>query len=205
MKLLIIGATGMIGSRLVAEAESRGHTVVAASRKGSAVGNAQPLSLEVTDVEAVVAAAQTVDLVITAVSPRSSGNAMDDALGYGGALIEAASQIGKRLMVVGGAGTLNLPDGTPVADVVPEPYRDEAKAMRAMFEMLAQSTADFTFMAPAGVIEPGERTGVFRLGQREFLTDDEGNSRISAEDYAVAFMDEVETPKHPRQVFTAAY
>lgn len=205
MKLLIIGATGMIGSRLVAEAESRGHTVVAASRKGSAVGNAQPLPLEVTDVEAVVAAAQTVDLVITAVSPRSSGNAMDDALGYGGALIEAASQIGKRLMVVGGAGTLNLPDGTPVADVVPEPYRDEAKAMRAMFEMLAQSTADFTFMAPAGVIEPGERTGVFRLGQREFLTDDEGNSRISAEDYAVAFMDEVETPKHPRQVFTAAY
>ncbi|WP_281954428.1 NAD(P)-dependent oxidoreductase [Pseudophaeobacter arcticus] len=205
MKLLIIGATGMIGSRLVAEAESRGHTVVAASRKGSAVGNAQPLPLEVTDVEAVVAAAQTVDLVITAVSPRSSGNAMDDALGYGGALIEAAPQIGKRLMVVGGAGTLNLPDGTPVADVVPEPYRDEAKAMRAMFEMLAQSTADFTFMAPAGVIEPGERTGVFRLGQREFLTDDEGNSRISAEDYAVAFMDEVETPKHPRQVFTAAY
>lgn len=205
MKLLIIGATGMIGSRLVAEAESRGHTVVAASRKGSAVGNAQPLPLEVTDVEAVVAAAQTVDLVITAVSPRSSGNAMDDALGYGGALIEAAPQIGKRLMVVGGAGTLNLPDGTPVADVVPEPYRDEAKAMRAMFEMLAQSTADFTFMAPAGVIEPGERTGVFRLGQREFLTDDEGNSRISAEDYAVAFMDEVEMPKHPRQVFTAAY
>ncbi|WP_417714163.1 NAD(P)-dependent oxidoreductase [Pseudophaeobacter arcticus] len=205
MKLLIIGATGMIGSRLVAEAESRGHTVVAASRKGSAVGNAQPLPLEVTDVEAVVAAAQTVDLVITAVSPRSSGNAMDDALGYGGALIEAASQIGKRLMVVGGAGTLNLLDGTPVADVVPEPYRDEAKAMRAMFEMLAQSTADFTFMAPAGVIEPGERTGVFRLGQREFLTDDEGNSRISAEDYAVAFMDEVEMPKHPRQVFTAAY
>ncbi|MFT6459217.1 NAD(P)-dependent oxidoreductase [Pseudophaeobacter arcticus] len=205
MKLLIIGATGMIGSRLVVEAESRGHTVVAASRKGSAVGNAQPLPLEVTDVEAVVAAAQTVDLVITAVSPRSSGNAMDDALGYGGALIEAASQIGKRLMVVGGAGTLNLPDGTPVADVVPEPYRDEAKAMRAMFEMLAQSTADFTFMAPAGVIEPGERTGVFRLGQREFLTDDEGNSRISAEDYAVAFMDEVEMPKHPRQVFTAAY
>lgn len=205
MKLLIIGATGMIGSRLVAEAESRGHSVVAASRKGSAVGNAQPLSLEVTDVEAVVAAAQTVDLVITAVSPRTSGNAMDDALGYGAALIEAAPQIGKRLMVVGGAGTLNLPDGTPVADVVPEPYQDEAKAMRAMYEMLAKSTADFTFMAPAGVIEPGERTGVFRLGQRAFLTDDEGNSQISAEDYAVAFMDEVEVPKHPRQVFTAAY
>jgi putative NADH-flavin reductase len=205
MKLLIIGATGMIGSRLVAEAESRGHSVVAASRKGSTVGNAQPLSLEVTDVEAVVAAAQTVDLVITAVSPRTSGNAMDDALGYGAALIEAAPQIDKRLMVVGGAGTLNLPDGTPVADVVPEPYQDEAKAMRAMYEMLAKSTADFTFMAPAGMIEPGERTGVFRLGQRAFLTDDEGNSQISAEDYAVAFMDEVEVPKHPRQVFTAAY
>lgn len=130
---------------------------------------------------------------------------MVDARAYGNALVEAAPQIGKRLMVVGGAGTLNLPDGTPVSDVVPEQYRQEAKGMRAVYEMLEKSTADFTFMAPAGLIGPGERTGVFRLGQRDLLMDAEGNSKISAEDYAVAFMDEVEMPKHPRQVFTAAY
>ena len=130
---------------------------------------------------------------------------MADACAYGAALGEAAPQIGKRLMVVGGAGTLNLPDGTPVSDVVPELYWQEAKGMRAVYEMLEKSTADFTFMAPAGLIEPGERTGVFRLGQRDLLMDAEGNSKISAEDYAVAFMDEVEMPKHPRQVFTAAY
>lgn len=205
MKLLIIGATGMVGSRLVAEAETRGHQVVAASRTGSAVGATQPLALNVTDRAAVAAAAQTVDVIIGAVSPRSTDDTMAEALTYGGALITAAQDSGKRLVVVGGAGTLNLPDGTPVADVVPPPYQNEAKAMRALYEKLTASPVDFTVLAPAGLIAPGERTGQFRLGGRELLVDADGNSRISAEDYAVALLDEIETPKHLRQVFTAAY
>lgn len=205
MKLLIIGATGMIGSRLVAEAEARGHQVVAGSRNGAAVGSAQALAIDVTDRPAVAAAAQDVDVVIGAVSPRSSAETMAEALAYGDALIAAAQDSGKPMMVVGGAGTLNLPDGTPVADIVPAPYQAEAKAMRALYEKLAASAANFTVLAPAGLIEPGERTGIFRLGGRELLVDEAGNSRISAEDYAVALLDEVEAPKHPRQVFTAAY
>ena len=205
MKLLIIGATGMIGSRLVAEAEARGHQVVAGSRTGAAVGSARSLAIDVADRPAVAAAAQDVDVVIGAVSPRSSAETMAEALAYGDALIAAAQDSGKPMMVVGGAGTLNLPDGTPVADIVPAPYQAEAKAMRALYEKLAASAANFTVLAPAGLIEPGERTGIFRLGGRELLVDEAGNSRISAEDYAVALLDEVEAPKHPRQVFTAAY
>ncbi|CUH88278.1 Putative NADH-flavin reductase [Phaeobacter sp. CECT 5382] len=205
MKLLIIGATGMIGSRLVAEAEARGHQVVAGSRNGAAVGSARSLAIDVADRPAVAAAAQDVDVVIGAVSPRSSAETMAEALAYGDALIAAAQDSGKPMMVVGGAGTLNLPDGTPVADIVPAPYQAEAKAMRALYEKLAASAANFTVLAPAGLIEPGERTGIFRLGGRELLVDEAGNSRISAEDYAVALLDEVEAPKHPRQVFTAAY
>lgn len=205
MKLLIIGATGMIGSRLVAEALTRGHQVTAASRKGTTAAGATPLVLDVADVAAVAAASQNVDVVIATVSPRSGGTPADEATAYGQAMIAASKLSSKRLVMVGGAGTLNLPDGTPVADVVPELYRAEAKAMRSVYEMLAASDIDFTFMAPAGLIEPGERTGEFRLGGRELVTDAEGNSRISAEDYAVAFLDEVETPAHQRQVFTLAY
>ena len=77
--------------------------------------------------------------------------------------------------------------------------------MRLAFEKISESGLDFTVLAPAGLIEPGERTGEFRLGGRTLLTDAEGNSRISAEDYAVALLDEAEAPKHSRQIFTAAY
>jgi putative NADH-flavin reductase len=205
MKLLIIGATGMIGSRLVTEAQSRGHSVVAASRKGSAVEGAEALALDAANAEAVAAASAGVEVVISAVSPRSTGDAISEATTYGRALINAAEKSDKRLVVVGGAGTLNLPDGTPVADVVPDEYRAEAQGMRQVHDLLADSAVDFTFLAPAALIEPGQRTGKFRLGGRELLSDAEGNSRISAEDYAIALLDEVETPAHPRRVFTVAY
>ncbi|MBE1283718.1 MAG: NAD(P)H-binding protein [Rhodobacteraceae bacterium] len=205
MKLLIIGATGMIGSRLVAEAQSREHSVVAASRKGNAIEGAKALQLDAANAEEVAAASADMDVVISAVSPRSTGDAISEATSYGRALIRAAELSGKRLVVVGGAGTLNMPDGTPVADIVPDEYRAEAQGMRQVHDLLADSTVDFTFLAPAALIEPGERTSEFRLGGRELLSDAEGNSRISAEDYAIALLDEVETPAHPRQVFTVAY
>lgn len=205
MKLLIVGATGMIGSRLTAEAVARGHEVIAASRKGTEIDGASAVALDVVNLSALTAQGETVDIIVSAVSPRSTDDADSEAKASMQALISAAQVTGKRLMVVGGAGTLNLLDGTPVADVVPEIYRAEAKAMRAAYELLEDSAADYTFFAPAGEIAPGERTGTFRLGGRDFLTDTDGNSRISAEDYAVAFLDEIETPMHRRQVMTAAY
>lgn len=205
MKLLIIGATGMIGLRLAAEAVARGHEVIAASRKGTVVDGTNAVALDVSDSAALAEQTGAADVIVSAISPRSTGDADSEAKASMQALIAAAKDADKRLMVVGGAGTLNLPDGTPVADVVPEMYRAEAKAMRAAYDLLANSAVDYTFFAPAGEIAPGERTGTFRLGGRDFLTDAAGNSRISAEDYAVAFLDEVEVPTHRRQVMTAAY
>lgn len=206
MKLLIIGATGMIGSRVTREALNRGHEVIAAVRNPAKVQEKDGLRAEELDaadtVRLAVLAAQA-DVTISAVSPRSTGDAIAEANAYADALI--AGLKGQRLVLVGGAGSLNLPDGSPVADVVPEAYRAEAQGMRQAYEKIAGSDLDFTVLAPAGLIEPGERTGTFRLGGRNFLTDADGNSRISAEDYAVALMDEVEQPKHPRQIFTAAY
>lgn len=206
MNILIIGASGMIGRRLVAEAVSRGHQVTAAARDPSRIDTrpgVTPLRLEVTDIPALSAAAAGADVVIAAASPRSTGNSTAEAMAYVEALI--AGLAGKRLVMVGGAGSLNLPDGSPVADHVPEPYNAEARAMRAAFERLAASEADFTVLAPAGVIAPGERTGRFRLGGRTLLTDAEGQSRISVEDFAVALIDEVERPAHRGAIFTAAY
>ena len=89
--------------------------------------------------------------------------------------------------------------------MVPEAYAAEAKAMRAAYALLDASDAAYSFIAPPGEIAPGEKTGKFRLGGREYLTDAEGNSRISAEDFAIALVDEAEAPKHGRAIFTVAY
>lgn len=206
MKLLVVGASGMIGARIVAEAAARGHAVVAAARDPGRIA-ARPgvaaAALDIADAPRLAELAAAADVVVGAVSPRSTGDALAEALAYAEAMIGAAR--GRRLMLVGGAGSLNLPDGRPVADVVPEPYAAEAKAMRAAFDRIAASGIDFTVMAPAGTILPGERTGRFRLGGRTLMTDAEGQSRISAEDYAAAFLDEIERPAHRGTIFHAAY
>jgi putative NADH-flavin reductase len=206
MKLLIIGATGMIGSRILNEAVERGHSVIAAARKPEnieASANVEAVKLDLHDAEQFQKLASKTDVIVAAASPRNTGDAQSEAVDYANALIAGSGDT--RLMLVGGAGSLNLPDGTPVAEVVPEEYRDEAKGMRKAFELIADSSLDYTVHAPAGLIQPGERTGKFRLGGRTFLTDAEGNSAISAEDYAVAHLDEIENPAHKRDIFTAAY
>ncbi|WOI34442.1 NAD(P)H-binding protein [Tritonibacter scottomollicae] len=205
MKLFVLGGTGMIGSRIVAEALSRGHELTIGSRSPevAVLDGVQSVKLDVSDTAALAAQAEAADVTITAVSPRSTGDAIAESNAYAEALIAGLG--GNRVVIVGGAGSLNLPDGSPVADVVPEAYRAEAQGMRQAFEKIAASDLDFTVVAPAGLIEPGERTGKFRLGGRELMTDEAGNSRISAEDYAVALMDEVETPTHSREIFHAAY
>lgn len=206
MKLLLIGATGMIGSRILQEAQQRGHQVVAAARNPEKVPSApgvEAIPFDLYDAERFRQWADCVDTVIAAVSPRNSGDPRRESLAYAEALIAGVGAT--RLVLVGGAGSLNLPDGSPVADVVPEPYHEEAQGMRAAFEKIAASALNYTVQAPAGLITPGERTGSFRLGGRIYMTNAEGESRISAEDFAVALLDEVESPRHVRQIFHAAY
>jgi len=206
MKLLVIGASGMIGSRIVDEALLRGHDVVAATRNPAKVAARKGLTavqLDITDVERLKSLAADADTVISATSPRSGGEPVGEALSYASALTEALGKT--RLVMVGGAGSLNLPDGTAVADVVPETYAAEARAMRAAYEHIKASDLDFTVHAPAGAIAPGKRTGKFRLQTDILLTDDDGNSQISVEDYVVALMNEVENPQFRGRLFTAAY
>lgn len=208
MNILLIGASGMIGSRILKEAISRGHQVTASARNPEKIevpNNVEAIALNVNNVDAVTAQAARADVIISAVSPRNSGDPYEDALSFAESLIKVQRATSKRIVMVGGGGTLHLPDGTPIAPTLPDAYRDEAMAMRKVYGLLVSEDVDFTFLAPSGMIMPGERTGNFRIGGSVVLIDAEGNSQISAEDYAMALLDEVETPKHFRTVFTVGY
>ena len=209
MKILLIGATGMIGSRILAEATSRGHSVTAASRnpdKVAALEGVEAISLDVDDPDAVATASAEVDVVISAVSPRNSGDGVADATRFTQSLIAASEKTGTRLLMVGGGSSLNMPDGTNALDLTPDTILPEATGMRKAYGMLVSADIDFAVLAPGGMIEPGDRTGSFRTGGRTMLTTpDGGKSRISAEDYAIAMLDEAEAPKHFRTIFNVAY
>lgn len=209
MNILLIGASGMIGSRILKEALSRGHKINAAARNSDKIPNsndAVAVALDVNDPDAVAVHAAEADIVISAVSPRNTGNARRDAETFTKSLIDAQKKTGKRLLMVGGASTLQMPDGTSVMDHTPEAILPEAGGMRRAYAMLIDADTDFAVLAPAGMIEPGERTGKFRLGGRTLLTNAEGGKgSISAEDFAVALMDEAEKPRHFRTIFNVGY
>lgn len=125
------------------------------------------------------------------------------------ALIAAVEQAGvPRLMVVGGAASLEVAPGQALFDApnFPEAYKPEAEAGRKFLDALrAEQDLDWTFLSPSAEFAPGKRTGKFRLGGDQLLSDANGQSWISMEDYAIAFVDELEAPKHSRQRFTVGY
>jgi len=212
MKILLIGASGMIGSRVLNEAVSRGHEVIAAVRHPGRVASlpgVTVVTLDVTDPEAVAQAARGVDAIVGAASPRSTGDGTAEMARIGNGYIEGARAVGTRLLVVGGAGSLNQADGQPLfpmlEGILPPEALPEVRGMRAFKDVLVQSDVDWTFFAPPLMIAPGERTGVFRLGGTTLVSNADGSSGVSAEDYAVALVDELETPAHRRQIFTVGY
>jgi hypothetical protein len=112
-----------------------------------------------------------------------------------------------RLIVVGGAGGLQIKPGVSLIEsgYLPEPYLPIATSHVKALDLLKKSDIDWTYFAPAGFFEPGERTGKFRLGKDELISNDKGESRISMEDYAIALVDELENPKHRKQRFSIGY
>jgi len=209
MKILLIGASGMIGSRILAEAVSRGHQVLATARSPDKIETGDwvtAAALDVNDPEAVAGLAAEADVVISAVSPRSTGDPVAEAKAFAATLIEAQRRAGKRLVMVGGAGSLHMADGSPVLDHLPDEILGEATGMRRAYEAMVAADIDFVVLVPAGTIAPGARTGVFRLGGRTMLTDADGApSGIIAEDFAVATLDEVERPRHFRTIVSVGY
>ena len=204
MKIVVIGGTGMVGARVVAEARARGHDVIIAARK-AAPGVVQ---VDATDAAALAGAARGAAVIISAAAPRSGGDPAIEAMAVAVAAARVAADQNARLIIVGGAGSTTLPDGSDLLDSFPPAYAayiPEAKALRAVREFLRASAANWTFFAPAAQIAPGPRTGQYRTGDGRMVADADGNSTISAEDFAVALLDEVETPKALRAVQSVGY
>ena len=201
--IAIIGATGRAGSQLLEEALRRGHRVVAIARHASKIGERAGVvtkEVDVNDVQALQAAVAGSDVVLSAAHFSTLPAA---------AIIEPVKKAGvKRLLFVGGAGSLLLPDGSQVIQSpdFPEAYKPEATAGGIYLDTLrAEKDLDWTFLSPSAEFVEGERTGTFRLGQDHLLVSAEGKSWITFADFAIAMLDEVEQPKHTRQRFTVGY
>ncbi len=203
MKIALIGATGMAGSRILEELVSRGHYVKAIARQTHKVPETKLVmteDIDLNDHDALVAALKGQDAVISAV--RFQGldiNALLNAI--------QDSKV-KRYLVVGGAGSLNVPNqNVRVIDTedFPEAYKAEAEAGINFLDKLKQvDDIDWTFISPAAEFGPGKRTGEFRLGKDELVVNKEG-SKISAEDFAIALCDELENNNHIQQRFSVGY
>ncbi len=208
MNVVLYGASGMVGSRILAELVRRGHTVTAVVRNPEKIQTAGVKAVrgDINDEASVAATAKGVDAAISAYAPpQSDPEAIVPATRSLLAGLEKANV--KRVIVVGGAGSLNIKPGLRLVDTpdFPAMWKGIAVAHTNLLPVLKASGADWSYLSPAALIQPGERTGKFRLGGTELVTDSKGESRISAEDYAVALVDELEHPKHIRQQFTLAY
>ncbi|GAB4344877.1 MAG: NAD(P)-dependent oxidoreductase [Gammaproteobacteria bacterium] len=213
LRIAVIGAAGNVGRRIVAEAVTRGHRVTAVVR--DSVQRARlPASVAFRTGDAsrskdVEQWCRGQDLLISAVRPPPGKE--DLLVTMTRSILLGARRAGVRVLLVGGAASLKLPGkgshtvltapGYLPASVVPI-----ARACNAQYEAcLADTKTDWTYLSPPSTLEPGVRTGKFRLGTDELLVDDRGDSAISMEDFAVALLDEVENPQHRRTRFTVAY
>ncbi len=213
MRITVFAAAGNVGSRVVAEAASRGHEVTAVVRNPARFHELHTAAHarvgDAANVEDVAELSVGQDVVISATRPAPGQE--NDLVTTTKALLAGLVPTGVRLLVVGGAATLTVPGtgGTTVLDdptylptawrAIPLARTDQLEACRA------EVGVDWAYLSPPALLEPGQRTGTYRLGTDELLVDAEGNSTISMEDLAVALLDEAEQPKHHQTRFTVAY
>jgi putative NADH-flavin reductase len=215
MKIVIVGATGFIGSKLLAEAVSRGHVVTAITRSPDKLPKDDriiPVPADVNDVPALTRYFRGQDVVIHSYAPgRGLGaeESMEKQRAGTLSIIAAVKAAGiKRLLAVGGAGSLEVRPGVAHFETpeFPAAYQGGARATAQIKDLLrSEKDLEWTFLCPSTNIFPGERTGKFRLGGDQLLIGADGQSRISVEDYAVAMIDELENPKHTGHRFTVGY
>lgn len=213
MKVAIIGATGFVGRRVVDEALARGLQVTAIARQIKDLPDNANLTIALGDVADGPWLAQQLaghDVVISAYNPGWAEADLYEKTAKGAQQILAAVKQSavKRLLYVGGAGSLEVAPGVELVDTpqFPENIRPGAQAVRDLRNALKKETQlDWTYLSPAALLEPGKRTGQFRLGTTQLLMKGDAPANISVEDLAVAIIDEVEKPQFIKAQFTAAY
>ncbi|MGH9638822.1 MAG: NAD(P)-dependent oxidoreductase [Candidatus Acidiferrales bacterium] len=218
MKVAIIGASGFIGSKILAEALSHNHKVTAIVRHPKRVPHHRNLTVSKSNILWRHKLAQILkghDAVISSWNtPRgvTGPQVYDRWVDGNSSILAAVNESGvKRFLAVGGASSLKTPEGIELLDSPQfpkafEPARPAMRGVRELFYMLKKEPElDWVFFSPAVMIVPGVRTGKYRLGTDRIVADAKGESRISVEDYAVAMIDELEHPKHHRDRFTIGY
>lgn len=207
MKVVLIGATGRSGIRILRELQSRGHDVTAVARHIDGLpAGVQTVQDDLRTVDQIARVVQWADAVISAYMPPQDDT--DQLAEVTQRLIAAVRKAGNpRLLVVGGAASLEVAPGVTLlaSGHLPKEWLAIATSHAKALEILRESDIDWTYFSPAALFEPGERTGKFRLGTNDLLVDDKGQSRISMEDYAIAMVDELEKPTHVRARFTIGY
>jgi len=214
MKITVIGATGFVGQEIVKEALLRGHQVVAVSRSANKLAAEPGLTHAQGDIHDdawLSAVLKDQDAVISAYNPGWAESDLYDKFTRGSQQILKAvkqSEV-KRLLVVGGAGSLQVAPGVELVDTdaFPSDIKPGALGARALRNQLQaeEQALDWTYLSPAALLEPGPRTGTFRLGTTTLLMNGEQPASISVADLAVAILDEIEKPQFIRQQFTAAW
>ncbi len=194
----------MAGSRVVTEAVARGHHVTAVHRGAApAHPDVEVVRGDAADVDHMTSVFTGADAIVSATRPAPGGEATVTTLVT--ALLDAAS--GTRLLIVGGAGPLRSPSGGLVIDdpaFVPPEWRTIASASITQLQACEAHAGDWVYLSPPAILEPGVRTGAYRRGTTTILTAADGSSRISAEDLAIAVVDELENPGRERH-FTVGY
>lgn len=191
MKIVVFGPSGMIGSRIAQELEQRGHEVTGAGRS---------TGTDVTDAGAVATVSEGADAVVSAISARGVDYTLADVARSVSEGLRSAGV--RRVVAVGGAGSLEVAPGVRLVDT-PDfhaEWKPEALQHADALDVYREiDDLDWTFVSPAAFIHPGERTGHYRLGGDKLLVDENGNSEISAEDYAIAIADLLEQGGYVRE------
>lgn len=214
-KTALIGASGFVGSAILKELLSRGYHVEALVRnpENVKVENTRLTvkKVDVADTKALASDLKGYDTVISAYNPGWTNPGIYNlTLQNYPRIVEAAKEAGvKRLLIVGGAGTLFCAPGLRVVDsgVIPAEIMDGVKSLGKFYldTLNNEKSIDWVFFSPAGSLEPGEATGTYRLGKDDLIVDNEGKSRITVGDYAKAMVDELENPSHHQERFTIGY
>ena len=214
-KTALIGASGFVGGAILKELLSRGYEVEALVRNPENVKVQSPRltvrKVDVADTKALAADLKGYETVISAYNPGwANPDIYSLTLQNYPRIVEAAKEAGvRRLLIVGGAGTLFCAPGLRVVDsgAIPAEIMGGVRSLGEFYlDTLSKEKAiDWVFFSPAGSLEPGEASGVYRLGKDDLIVDSEGNSRITVGDYAKAMVDELESPRHHQERFTIGY